>query len=101
MDKVKMIKKDAIIQIGIGTGFLQQIQKVILFLVKDLKQEQLDEYKKQAELKSKDNTYEFTEEWMVALTNLSFLLRDVEQKADEQGESYEADMAEAMASIQG
>jgi len=101
MDKVKMIKKDAIIQIGIGTGFLQQIQKVILFLVKDLKQEQLDEYKKQAELKSKDNTYEFTEEWMVALTTLSVLLRDVEQKADEQGESYEADMAEAMASIQG
>jgi len=99
MDKVKMIKKDAIIQVGIGTGFLQQIQKLILFLVKDLKQEQLDDYKKQAEIKTKDNTYEFTEEWMNALTTLSILLRDVEKKADEQGHSYEADMSEAMASM--
>jgi len=100
MEKVTMIKKDAIVQVGIGTGFLQQIQKVILFLAKDLKQEQLDDYKKQAELKSKDNTHEFTEEWMNALTTLSILLRDVEKKAEEQGLSYEADMSEAMGAIQ-
>ena len=99
MDKIKMIKKDAVIQVGIGTGFLQQIQKVVLFLVKDIKQEQLEDYKKQAELKSKDNSYEFTEEWMTAFTTLSILLRDIEQKADEQGHSYEADMDEALGSM--
>jgi len=94
-----MIKKNAIIEVGIGTGFLQEIQKVILFLVKDLKQEELDDYKKQAEMKSKDNNHKFTEEWMTALTTLSILLRDVEKKADEQGQSYEADLSEAMSSI--
>lgn len=100
MDKVKMIKKDAIVQVGIGTGFLQQIQKVILFLAKDLKQEQLDDYKKQLEIKAKENDHQFTEEWMDALTTLSILLRDVEEKADEQGHSYEADMSEAISSMQ-
>jgi hypothetical protein len=99
MEKVKMIKKDAIIQIGIGTGYLQQLQKLILFLVKDLKEEQLDDYKKQVEIKTKDNDYEFTEEWMNGLTTISILLRDIENKADEQGDSYEADMSEALGSM--
>ena len=95
-----MIKKDAITQVGIGTGFLQQIQKVILFLVKDLKEEQLEEYKKQIEIKSKNNDYEFTEEWMDALTTLSILLRDVEEKADEQGNSYEGDLSDTLSAMQ-
>ena len=46
MDKIKMIKPDAIIDIKIGTGFLQQIQHLLMFLAKDLKPEQLEQYKK-------------------------------------------------------
>ena len=89
MDKIKMIKPDAIIDIQIGTGFLQQIQHLLMFLAKDLKPDQLEQYKKEA-----DEKIPFTEEWMTHVTTVSILLKEIETKADEQGFSYEADVPE-------
>ena len=71
MDKIKMIKPDAIIDIKIGTGFLQQIQHLLMFLAKDLKPEQLEQYKKEA-----DEKITFTEEWMSHVTTVSILLKE-------------------------
>lgn len=88
MDKIKMIKPDAIIDIKIGTGFLQQIQHLLMFLAKDLKPEQLEQYKKEA-----DEKITFTEEWMSHVTTVSILLKEIETKADEQGFSYDEEIA--------
>jgi hypothetical protein len=87
MDKIKMIKPDAIIDIKIGTGFLQQIQHLLIFLAKDLKPEQLEQYKKEAEEK-----IPFTEEWMTHITTISILLKEIEEKAELQGFSYEEEV---------
>lgn len=80
MTTVKTIKHDAIVKIEIGTGFLEKLQKVFLYLAKDLTQEQLEKYKNEAE-----NQEEFSEDWMQPITTISVLLKEVEQKAEEQG----------------
>ncbi len=84
---VKMIKKDAVINIGIGTGFLQNLQKLLFYVAADLTQEQLDEYKRQAEAQQ-----DFTEDWMMHLTTISVLIRELEKCAEEQGHTYESEL---------
>jgi hypothetical protein len=91
MEKIKLIKPDAIIDIKIGTGFLQQIQHVLMFLAKDLTTEQLTQYKKEAEEK-----VPFSEEWMTHITTVSILLKEIETKAEEQGYTYEGDVSEVI-----
>lgn len=87
MSTIKMIKKDAVINIGIGTGFLQNLQQLLFYVAKDISTEQLEEYKKQAEAKQ-----EFTEEWMTHLTTISVLIREIEKNAEEQGHTYDGDI---------
>lgn len=89
MTSVKMIKKDAVIKIGIGTGFLQNLQKILFYIASDLTKEQLEEYKRQAEARE-----EFTEDWMTHLTTISILIRELEKAAEEQGHTYDGDLDE-------
>jgi hypothetical protein len=91
MDKVTMIKHDAVIDIKIGTGFLQKLQKMLVFLTIDLKPEDLEIYKN---LNEKGE--EFTEPWMDHLTTLSILLKEIETKAEEQGFTYEGDISDTI-----
>lgn len=87
-----MIKHDAIVKIEIGTGFLQKLQKLFIFLGSELTTEQLELYKKVAETKKPEE--DFPEEWMDQLTTISVLLREIEVKAEEQGFTYEEEIAE-------
>jgi hypothetical protein len=91
MEKVKMIKHDAIIDIKIGTGFLQQLQKMLLFMTVDLTTEDMELYKKLTE-----KNEELTEPWMEHLTTLSILLKEIETKAEEQGFTYEGDISDTI-----
>ena len=85
-----MIKQDAIIKIEIGTGFLQKIQKLFVFLINDLTPEQLELYKKEAETKKPEE--DFSEEWMEQLSTLFILLKEIETKANDQGFTYEEEI---------
>jgi hypothetical protein len=87
METIKMIKPDAIVDIKIGTGFLQQIQNLLMYLAKDLTTDQLAQYKKEAEEK-----IPFSEEWMTHITTISILLKEIEIKADEQGFAYDEEV---------
>ena len=89
MDKIKFLKNDAIVDIKIGAGFLQKLQRTLLYLVKDLTPEQLAQYKKESE-EHKENP-QFSQEWMEHVTVMSVLLKEVETKAEEQGLTYEED----------
>lgn len=87
MDTIKMIKPDAVVDIKIGTGFLQKIQNLLMYLAKDLTPDQLAQYKKEA-----DEKIPFTEEWMTHITTISILLKEIEVKADEQGFAYDEEV---------
>lgn len=86
-NNVKMIKSDAIVTIEIGTGFLQKIQKIFLYLAKDITPEQLALYKELSEKKEP-----FTEEWMDHLMTITILLKEIEDKAVEQGWTYDGEL---------
>lgn len=85
--KIKMIKKDAIMDIKIGTGFLQRLQKMLIYLSKDASEEDMRRYGEMAK-----NNEEFTEDWMEHLMTMTILLKEIETKAEEQGHTYEDDI---------
>lgn len=87
MPKVKMIKSDALIDIQIGTGFMQKLQQLLLFITKDVDVDEIKAYKDIVDAK-----IPFTEEWMEHLTVVSVLLKELEEKAEEQGFIYEDDI---------
>lgn len=94
MSKVKMIKKDAVVDIKIGAGFLQKIQKIMFYIAAELTPEQVEQYKTEAE-NFKEGS-EFSEDWMDHLTTISILIKEVEARADEQGHIYEEDINNIM-----
>jgi hypothetical protein len=84
-----MIKKDAAIQITIGSGFMQKIQAVVLYLVSDRTDEELAEFQRQAVAKE-----ELTLDWMEHLSTMMLLMNEIETKAEEQGFTYDADVTQ-------
>ena len=89
MSNIKMIKKDAAIQITVGSGFMQKIQAVVLYLVSDRTDEELAEFQRQAVAKE-----ELTLDWMEHLSTMMLLMNEIETKAEEQGFTYNADVTE-------
>jgi len=89
MSNIKMIKKDAAIQVTIGSGFMQKIQAVVLYMVSDRTDEELAEFQRQAVAKE-----ELTLDWMEHLSTMMLLMNEIETKADEQGFTYDADVTQ-------
>jgi hypothetical protein len=89
MSNIKMIKKDAAIQITVGSGFMQKIQAVVLYLVSDRTDEELAEFQRQAVAKE-----ELTLDWMEHLSTMMLLMNEIETKAEEQGFTYDADVTQ-------
>lgn len=89
MSNIKMIKKDAAIQITIGSGFMQKIQAVVLHMVSERTDEELAEFQRQAVAKE-----ELTLDWMEHLSTMMLLMNEIETKAEEQGFTYDADVTE-------
>jgi hypothetical protein len=87
---VTMMKKDAIINLQIGTGFLQRIQQVLTALVSEHTEEELDQF---TALVEKGQTTDFPEQWMDHLFVLSAFVRQVESEAIKQGATYDQDMS--------
>lgn len=80
---VKMIKKDAIINIGVGTGFLYKLQQAQLFMLQERTPEEQANY---ATLLEKNA---LSEPWMEHLTTISALIREIEVQAEKSGQTYE------------
>ena len=89
MSNIKMIKKDATIQVTIGSGFMQKIQAVVLYMVSERTDEELAEFQRQAVAKE-----ELTLDWMEHLSTMMLLMNEIETKAEEQGFTYDADITE-------
>ncbi len=94
MDKVKMIKKDAKINIEIGTGFLQKLQKVMFYIISNVTEEDIKRYAEES--KAYTSAVGFSEEWMEHITTISVLIKELEEKAESQGAVYEKNIDEAI-----
>ena len=89
MSNIKMIKKDASIQITIGSGFMQKIQANILSMLSERTDEELEEFQRQAIA-----IEELSGEWMEHLSTMMLLMNEIEIKAEEQGFTYDAELTE-------
>lgn len=90
MGEIKMIKKNSVIDIKISNAFLRKLHEVLVYISKDLDEESLKAYQKEADdLKSKNvENPVFSQDWMNHLTTLVILIREVEVEAEKQGHVY-------------
>lgn len=96
MGTIKVIKSDAVIGIEIGTGFLQKLQKVYFSLIQQLTPEQIEMYNKCAE----SNT-EFPDEIMDYVMTMTVLIKEIEQRAEQQGLTLDQEVPDEEANQQG
>jgi hypothetical protein len=79
MSKLTLIKKDAKATIEVGTGLLECLQKLILFLVNDKTQEQLKSFEEQSQKHSSIQD-KYDEEWMDHLKIVTALAAIIEKQ---------------------
>lgn len=84
MSKTRVLKKDAVINVEIGTGFVEKLQQLYVHMMLNTKKEDLEKYQKLiSEQKPLD------EDWMEHLTTLGVLLNEITNQAEKQGHTYE------------
>lgn len=91
MSTIKVIKKDALIPLQVGTGFLQKIQSVLLALVSERTEQELELYQKLA-----TEQQEFPEPWMDNLHLLMVLISELDRSAEANGLTMEKDVDDAI-----
>ena len=87
MSSIKMIKKDAAIQVTFGSGFIQKIQAIVVHMVNERTDEELAEFQRLAVAKE-----ELTLDWMEHLSTMMLLMNEIESHAEQQGFTYDADI---------
>lgn len=85
---ITLLKKDAVINLQVGTGFLQKIQGTLTALASERTPEELKAFQDILEKGEMD----FPEDWMDHLFVLSTLVRTLETEAVNQGLTYEEDI---------
>jgi hypothetical protein len=86
-NKVTLLKKDALVSIKIGTGFLKKLQDALMDVSANHSEEKLKELENLIKEKK-----ELTEPWMDTIYTLSLLIRSIEEEALNQGLTYEEDV---------
>lgn len=89
-----MIKKDAKATIEVGTGLLECLQKLIIFLAADKTEEELNSFRQQSEkhtsIKDKYDT-----EWMDHLKIITTLAALIEKKFVDEKQTEEIEIPDA------
>jgi hypothetical protein len=79
MNKVTMIKKDAKATIEVGTGLLECLQKLIIYLASDKSEEELKSFKEQSD-QHKSIQDKYDTEWMDHLKIVTTLAAYIEKQ---------------------
>ena len=77
MSTIRMIKKDAVINISIGSSFFQKLQSILLYITEDKTDEELNQFKSLCEKKE-----EFPEPWMDHLYTMIVIIKELENSAE-------------------
>lgn len=80
MEKMKVLKHDAVVNLPIGTAFYLKIKELLVHLAEDKTDDQIKEFEKAIVEKK-----EITEEWMSHLFTVVLLVRAIEDKAEDLG----------------
>jgi hypothetical protein len=78
-NQIPFLKKDAVIPIEVGTGFVEKLNELFYYLIKDKSADDVERFKSVYENK------EVPEDWMKALEPVNTLLVNIYKKAEELG----------------
>lgn len=79
------IKKDAIIKIEVGAGFLQKLQQIVISMMDELTDEQVEKFDKEI-----SNPNNFSQPVFDNIYSLIILIKNIEAAAEKQGLTYKA-----------
>lgn len=80
MSVIKIIKKEAVVKIELGTAFIEKLQNILTRTAESVTEEEIQNFKKLL-----SNNEPLTEHWMNTIATVSALLKLIETKAEEQG----------------
>jgi hypothetical protein len=78
---VPVIRKDAQVQITIGTNFIKQLQDASLFMLLSKTETEIDDFQKELN----EGKLEFEQPWKTHYITMMSLLRGIDIAAEEQG----------------
>lgn len=78
---VPVIRKDAQVQITLGTNFIKQLQETSLFMLLSQTETEIDNFQKELN----EGKQEFEEPWKTHYITIMSLLRGIDIAAEEQG----------------
>lgn len=87
MSKIQMLKKDAVVDIKIGTGFLKKLQEALIEVSSNHTEEEVNQFRQLVDSKS-----ELTEPWMETVLTIITLVKAIEEEAIKQGLVYDEDV---------
>jgi len=87
MEKMKVLKNDAVVLLPIGTAFYIKLKELLVYLAEDKTDEQIKEFEVAINEKK-----EITEDWMSHLFTLVLLIRALEDKAETDGQLEEKEI---------
>jgi hypothetical protein len=87
MEKMKVLKNDAIVLLPIGTAFYIKLKELLVYLAEDKTDEQIKEFEVAINEKK-----EITEDWMSHLFTVVLLIRALEDKAETDGQLEEKEI---------
>ena len=91
MSKITLIKKDAKTSIEVGTGLLECLQKLLIFLVNGKTEQEIESFKQQSE-KHTSIKDKYDEEWMDHFKIISTLAASIEKKFVDEKQTEELDI---------
>jgi hypothetical protein len=78
---VPVIRKDAQVQITMGTNFIKQLQDISIFMLISKSETEIDQFQKELD----EGKFEFEEAWKTHYITIMSLLRGIDIAAEEQG----------------
>ena len=88
-EMIKLLKKDALIPINVGTGFFQKLTSVMISLIEQQTEEEINTFRVLL-----DEKKDLPEPWMENIQTMIVLLSELEKSADDNGLMYEKSIDE-------
>lgn len=102
LPSVKKIKKSTPIQFVANSNMITRLYQVMAFLSKSISSDQIKKYSEEAEhlMDIVKGNKEFSEEWMIHVTTISVIIKQLEDAAEQQGLVYEEPAEDSLKTLE-
>jgi hypothetical protein len=90
-ESATMLKKDAVLNVKIGAGYVNRIYKLINYLYKDVSDKDREQFEQEMLQAAQDKDFEkvYDADWKNSIITAAMLLGSIQIAASEQNQTYE------------